>query len=104
MYLINKPTTHNNILGTYRNQENSYNTISFDTRTGEYIENIFDATTKKTLKNNGKFLQKNENVKFLSGKYENYQIKFENNILILFSTEDIIKFDKIDDAPIILIQ
>lgn len=104
VYLINKPITHNNILGTYRNQENSFNTISFDTETSEYIENIYDVTSNKNFKNNGKFLQENGNIEFLDGKYAKYQIKFKNNILIIFSAQDITKFDKINDVPIIIDQ
>lgn len=102
MYITNQENSQKDILGTYRNQENSFNTIFFDTSSGEYVEYEYNPTTTQTLKNSGEFLQENGKIEFLSGKYADFKIKFENNILILYNNENNIKFDKINDVPTVI--
>jgi len=104
MYITHQNHSQKDILGTYCNQDNSFNTISFDTSSGEYVEYVYDPITTQTLKNSGEFLQENGKIEFLSGKYVDFKIKFKDNILILYNSEDIIEFDKINDVPTIINQ
>lgn len=98
--LLNYGGYKESITGTYRNKDNSFNTIFFDTSNGEYVEYIYNPSTNNTLTNNGKFVQKNDNIYIVDGKYLEYTIEFKDNILIISNDKIVLKFIKINDKPI----
>lgn len=98
--LLNYDNYKESITGTYRNKDNSFNTIFFDASNGEYVEYIYNPATNNTLTNNGKFVQKNDSIYIVDGKYSEYTIEFKDNMLIISNDKIVLKFIKINDVPI----
>lgn len=88
------------INGTYQNRTNSFHSITFDLKEGIYIECLPNFQNGDIIENKGGFTCDNQEVKILSGKYIEYSVTIEDDILILSNQNAQIEFKKISDVPI----
>lgn len=89
--------------GTYQNEEWAFHSIVFDAEYHTYEEKIYDSENG-TLVNEGTFSLDNDIPKITSGKYEDYFIEIEEDILVLSKQDIQIRFKKISDIPIYTVE